>query len=433
MSEWKETTLKEVTLKANTGLDAITRAPIVDYDSGIKCLRIQDVSQVNKFDDWGFCDVTESNYQKFSLKAGDVLIARTGNTIGVNIFIDSDLRSVFNNGLIRIKANTQKIQSKFLYYLFKTRFFEWHIKSIAYGTSTQPNMQIESLLRFSFDLPPLDIQDEILKTLSCLDAKIENLRRQNETLEKIAQTLFKHWFIDFEFPFDFAQGKPNADGKPYKSSGGVMVPSELGDIPEGWRVETLGNLTQTITKGTTPTTFKKDFVASGINFIKAESITENHTLEKSKFAYIDEDTNLFLKRSIVEEKDILYTIAGTIGRYAMITSSNLPANTNQAVAIIRPDVQKIDSEYLLCYFASINYRHYLSSRIVQAVQANLSLGVLSDSPIIIPDQKIKNIFSELIVPIFAKKEFNQQQIQTLTKIRDSLLPKLMSGQIRVKE
>ena len=177
--------------------------------------------------------MTESNYKKFSLKAGDVLIARTGNTIGVNIFIDSDLRSVFNNGLICIKANTQKIQSKFLYYLFKTRFFEWHIKSIAYGTSTQPNMQSESLLRFSFNLPPLDVQNEILKTLSCLDAKIENLRRQNETLEKIAQTLFKHWFIDFEFP--------NVDGKPYKSSGGEMVPSELGDIPEGWRVGTLGD------------------------------------------------------------------------------------------------------------------------------------------------------------------------------------------------
>ena len=274
-------------------------------------------------------------------------------------------------------------------------------------------------------MPPLNAQRDIVGILRALDAKIEKLRRQNETLEQIAQTLFKHWFIDFEFP--------NADGKPYKSSGGAMFASAIGDIPEGWKVGRLGDLTQTITKGTTPTTFKKDFVASGINFIKAESITENHTLEKSKFAYIDEDTNLFLKRSIVQEKDILYTIAGTIGRYAMITSSSLPANTNQAVAIIRPDVEKIDPEYLLCYFASINYRHYLSSRIVQAVQANLSLGVLSDSPITIPEQRIKDIFSKLIVPIFAKKEFNQQQIQTLTKTRDSLLPKLMSGQLRVKE
>ncbi len=152
-----------------------------------------------------------------------------------------------------------------------------------------------------------------------------------------------------------------------------MVRSELGEIPEGWRVEKLGDLTQTITKGTTPTTFKKDFVDSGINFIKAESISESHTLVKSKFAYIDEETNIMLKRSIVQEKDILYTIAGTIGRYAMVTSSSLPANTNQAVAIIRPDFKKIDPEYLLCYFASITYKHYLSSRIVQAVQANLSL------------------------------------------------------------
>jgi type I restriction enzyme, S subunit len=118
---------------------------------------------------------------------------------------------------------------------------------------------------------------------------------------------------------------------------------------------------------------------------------------------------------------------------AFNTSASLPANTNQAVAIIRPDFDKIDPEYLLCYFASINYKHYLSSRIVQAVQANLSLGVLSDSPVTIPDKKIRNGFREAVKPIFSKKESNQREIQTLTKTRDALLPKLMSGQLRVNE
>jgi len=82
--------------------------------------------------------------------------------------------------------------------------------------------------------PPIEEQKAIADVLSCLDGKIENLRRQNETLEAIAQTLFKHWFMDFEFP--------NEDGKPYKSSGGAMIPSELGEIPEGWRVGTLGEV-----------------------------------------------------------------------------------------------------------------------------------------------------------------------------------------------
>jgi len=364
------------------------------------------------------------NWFRAHPKPGDIILTNKGSNNGEVCLVPNTVDFCIAQDMVAVRADKKKIDPLYLFAALRSRIVQKRIKYLNVD-AVIPHFKKTDFNKLLIPLPDRKSQEFIGKIYFNFSIKIDNLRRQNETLEKIAQTLFKHWFIDFEFP--------NDDGKPYKSSGGAMVASELGDIPTGWRVERLGDLTQTITKGTTPTTFKKDFVASGINFIKAESITENHTLEKSKFAYIDEDTNLFLKRSIVQEKDILYTIAGTIGRYAMITSSSLPANTNQAVAIIRPDFKKIDPEYLLCYFASINYWHYLSSRIVQAVQANLSLGVLSDSPITIPDQRIKNIFSELIIPIFAKKEFNQQQIQTLTKTRDTLLPKLMSGQIRVKE
>ena len=400
-------------------------API--QNEGIPSIRTTDIK--NGFLDFKSANkVSEETYkqwtQRLEPQPNDLILAREAPVGQVGI-VPKGQRVCLGQRTVLIRPNQQKVYPFYLLYLLLSREIQHKMKVRSSG-STVEHLNMSDIRNLQLpELPSLESQKEIGDTLKNLDDKIENLRRQNETLEQIAQTLFKHWFIDFEFP--------NADGKPYKSSGGAMVASELGDIPEDWKIEKLGDLTQTITKGTTPTTLKKDFVTSGINFIKAESITENHTLEKLKFAYIDEDTNLFLKRSIVQEKDILYTIAGTIGRYAMITSSNLPANTNQAVALIRPDAEKIDPEYLLCYFASINYRHYLSSRIVQAVQANLSLGVLSDSPITIPEQRIKNMFSELIVPIFAKKEFNQQQIQTLTKTRDSLLPKLMSGQLRVKE
>jgi len=293
------------------------------------------------------------------------------------------------------------------------------------GTS-QPYISLTALRNLPILVPASEREKkEITEVLACLDRKIENLRKQNETLEAIAQTLFKHWFIDFEFP--------NADGKPYKSSGGAMEPSELGNIPAGWRVGTLGDVTTTITKGTTPTTLKEQFQDSGTNFLKAESITDQHSIDSSKLAYIDEKTNQLLKRSILQSKDIVYTIAGTIGRYAMVNESLLPANTNQAVAIIRPNVKKVDPEYILCYFSSRSYQHYLSSRVVQAVQANLSLGILSKSPIIIPDKNIKESFGKLVKLLFQKKERNQEQIRTLTQTRDVLLPKLMSGKLRIKD
>ena len=113
------------------------------------------------------------------------------------------------------------------------------VDEASHGTG---RLATDVLQHFKVWLPPLDEQKEITALLAALDDKIENLRRQNETLEAIAQTLFKHWFVDFEFP--------NADGKPYKSSGGEMVPSELGAIPAGWRVGKLGEIYKTTSGGT---------------------------------------------------------------------------------------------------------------------------------------------------------------------------------------
>lgn len=212
-----------------------------------------------------------------------------------------------------------------------------------------------------------------------------------------------------------------------------MVASELGDIPVGWRVGKISDLTKRIIKGTTPKEFKEQTIANEIKFVKAESITNDHLFDYSKFAYIDEETYYLLSRSILEKNDILYTIAGTIGRYVMVSDDILPANTNQAVAIIKPDCEEINPEYLLCYFNPKIHKYYVNSRIIQAVQANLSLGELGGSPITIPDCEMKDKFYQVSKCIFSKKESNQKQIQTLTTIRNILLPRLMSGQIRVTE
>ena len=108
---------------------------------------------------------------------------------------------------------------------------------------------------------------------------------------------------------------------------GGVVPDEMQLVP-------LQDLCEVVTKGTTPTTLGKSFSNQGINFIKAESILNNHSLDRGRFAYIDEETNSLLKRSIIKEGDIVFTIAGTLGRFALVDDTVLPANTNQAVAII---------------------------------------------------------------------------------------------------
>src|SRR5690554_3480770 len=224
----------ELVVKANTGLDAIKRAPIVSERTGIKCLRIQDISQKKGYSDWGNTLVSDSDFNNFKLNRNDILIARTGATIGVSKIIKNNYDSVYNNGLIRLIPNINIVNPFYLYYNLLTPTYKGHIYSISGGTATQPNMRINHLLDYNIQIPELKIQNKISSILLSLDNKIELNNKINDNLEELAQTLYKHWFVDFEFP--------NEEGLPYKSSGGKMVESELGLIPEGWNVEYLNNL-----------------------------------------------------------------------------------------------------------------------------------------------------------------------------------------------
>lgn len=230
-------------------------------------------------------------------------------------------------------------------------------------------------------------------------------RRVNENLEQQAKALFKSWFVDFD-PF-----------------GGIQ-PSEMQFVP-------LQDLCKVVTKGTTPTTLGKPFATSGINFIKAESILNNHSIDSCKFAYIDDETNYMLKRSIINANDIVFTIAGTLGRFALVDESILPANTNQAVAIIRSDHTKISSTYLYSFFIGNWHNEYYSKRVQQAVQANLSLTTIKSLPIALLDKKTMNQYDKLVCPLFSMMKNNEEENRKLAILRDSLLPKLMSGEIDI--
>ena len=193
----------------------------------------------------------------------------------------------------------------------------------------------------------------------------------------------------------------------------------------------LANLCTVITKGTTPTTLGKAFTDSGINFLKAESILNSHSFDKTKFAHIDSETNQLLKRSIIKEGDIVFTIAGTLGRFAIVDEEILPANTNQAVAIIRVDQEKICPEYLYSCFIGNWHNDYYSKRIQQAVQANLSLTTIKSLPIPMLQGNDLSEYLDLIVPMIGMLKQTVTENERLSGIRDALLPKVMSGEIDV--
>ena len=215
----------------------------------------------------------------------------------------------------------------------------------------------------------------------------------------------------------------------------TIFKAEFTDNPELENITQipLSELCHVVTKGTTPTTLGKPFVESGINFIKAESILDDHSIDKSKFAFIDEETNALLKRSIIHAGDVVFTIAGTLGRFALIDENVLPANTNQAVAIIRADLEKVLPEYIYTCFIGEWHTDYYAKRVQQAVQANLSLTTIKSLPIPLLDEAKMSEYLSLILPLIKAIKTNEAQNEKLAALSDNLLPKLMSGEIDVSD
>lgn len=187
-----------------------------------------------------------------------------------------------------------------------------------------------------------------------------------------------------------------------------------------WLTAKIGDVCLRVTKGTTPTTGGGAFSDSGIAFIKVEAITDSGGFLPEKFAYIDTETDERLARSRLEEHDILFTIAGTIGRVAQVTSDVLPANTNQAVAIVRPNRDVIYPRFLYYALRDRDRIQLAQSKIVQSVQANFSLGELSAIELPLAPPAEQRAIAHILGTLDDKIELNRRRNQTLEAMARAL-------------
>ena len=289
--------------------------------------------------------------------------------------------------------------STFLYYILANDAFFNYASATSKGTK-MPRGDKTAIMQYKVPCFNYETQLRIGKLLRSIDDRIAVNKKINDNLQRQLRTIFKAEFTD----------NPELE--------------KMTQIP-------LSELCHVVTKGTTPTTLGKPFVESGIIFIKAESILADHSLDKSKFAFIDEETNALLKRSVIHAGDIVFTIAGTLGRFALIDDNALPANTNQAVAIIRADAEKVLPEYIYTCFIGEWHTDYYAKRVQQAVQANLSLTTIKSLPIPVLDKAKMDEYLRLILPLIKAIKGNEAQNEKLAALRDALLPKLMSGEIDV--
>lgn len=182
------TTVENVVLSTNTGADAIQKAPIVDYDTGIRCIRVGDMTNNRSFHDWGFTKVTDDVFKRYQLHKDDIVVTRTAS-LGLNTIIPEDLPAVYNNGLIRLTVNTSNVLPLYLFRQFQTEDFSNYIARIESETSVRPNMKINYLLKYEFVLPPITKQNEIIALLTPMLNQQNNLIAENKKLEALRDTI----------------------------------------------------------------------------------------------------------------------------------------------------------------------------------------------------------------------------------------------------
>lgn len=381
-------TLNDIVSSANTGADAIKKAPIVNEKTDLRCLRIGDVSQKREFNEWGYTITTDTDYERFKLNKGDSIIARTGNTIGVCCFIEDDIKAVYNNGLIRLTANMELARARYLFYVISSEKCQKYIQSIAFGTSTQPNMKIKDFLNFEIDLPQLDVQDKIIEIIDKIDNKIKNNNKINNNLEQQAKALYKDWFFDYS-PF-----------------------SDDGTLPDDWRIGTVNDIIQLHDSKRVPLSgAERDKMAKIYPYYGATSLMD----------YVD--NYLF---------DGIYLLLGEDG--TVVDSLGFPILqyvygqfwvNNHAHIITGKEGFSVEELYL--FFSLTN----IKSIVTGAVQQKVSQQNLKKVPAVIPSKEALNAFDELIQPIFAQIRNLREENVRLAKLRDTFLPKLMSGELDV--
>lgn len=319
-------------------------------DKGTRVIRITNVQKgfVKDDDPKYYPESANKEIAKFLLKENDLLVSLTGNVGRVALLPSSFLPAALNQRVACLRvADANLILEQYLFHLLNLDNFEEECINAASGVA-QKNLSTEWLKTFEIPLPPLEIQELIVSELNGYTAIISGTKQ-----------IVENW-------------KPRID-----------VDSE-------WPLFKLGDLCELITKGTTPTSVGFNFTESGINFVKVESITGNGQFIQPKFAHISKECHDSLSRSQLQEGDVLFSIAGALGRTAVVPKEILPANTNQALAILRlkSDVKVIPQflEYLLL---SDTATAQSAQSTTGVAQQNISLGQLSEYMLPIPPLEVQ--------------------------------------------
>jgi type I restriction enzyme, S subunit len=410
-NEWCLTKLRKITIKIGSG--ATPRGGKKSYKKdGITLIRSLNVYDFN-FEYDGLAFIDEDQAEKLSnveIHSNDILLNITGASVARCCMVPAKLLPArVNQHVAIVRVNPTIADSGFILYCINSPQYKHHLLTLAQGGATREALTKDTIGDFEIALPPLTTQRKIAAILSAYDDLVENNTRRIKILEEMAQALYREWFVKFRFP-----GHEKVK----------MVESELGMVPEGWNSANLTEVTSYINRGITP---KYDDQSDSL-------VINQRCIRNNK---IDLKIARKHKKKVPKEKYVCFgdvlinsTGVGTLGRVAQLYENIEDCSVDTHVSIVRPS-NEVDLDYF--GLALQDLESYFESKGAGATgQTELRREIIGETPLIIPPENLQKQFGTLISPNRRKIIIILQQNEILSRTRNLLLPKLISGEVDVE-
>jgi type I restriction enzyme S subunit len=380
-------------------------------------------------------DSDRSRLARYQLTQGDIVFSRVGSVDRRALVREKEEGWLFSGRCLRVRPDPNKIDSQYLSYFFGLSAFKEHIRSIAVG-ATMPSLNTSLLSKIAVPHPPnIEEQRAIAHILGTLDNKIELNRRANETLEAMARTLFKAWFVDFEpvrakmeGRWQCGQSLPGLPAHLYDLFPERLVESELGEIPEGWRHSTIGEEVK-VCGGSTPSTKEPEFWEGGQHCWATPK-----DLSALKFpVLLDTDRKITdaglakISSGLLPVGTVLLSSRAPIGYLAI---AEVPTAINQGFIAMKCD-GALPNVFVLQWC-----RESMEAIVGNANGSTfqeISKSNFRPLRVVVPSDPVLTSFTRAAGSLYRQLAENERESRSLAKLRDTLLPKLISGELRVAE
>ncbi|MBS3919963.1 MAG: restriction endonuclease subunit S [Deltaproteobacteria bacterium] len=382
-----------------------------------------------------------------NVQKGDIIFTHAGNIGQVSYIPESSEyeRYVISQRQFYMRCNRQRAIPEFVVYYFNTPEGRHKLLANTSQVGVPSIAQPVTYLRtIEIPLPPLPEQRAIAHILGTLVDKIELNRRMNETLEAIARAIFKSWFVDFDpvrtkmnSRWGRGQTLPGLPAHLYDLFPDRLEDSELGEIPAGWAVKRIEEVAERVAMGPFGSSIKVEtFVPEGVPIISGQHLN-GFVMEDNTFNFITQEHAMRLANAVVQRGDVIFTHAGNIGQAAFIpkTSRYERYVISQRQFFMRCDLSQVSPAFIALYFNSLEGQHKLLANTSSSGVPSIARPVtyLRSIQIPIPPRVVMDEFDKIVSALLLRLCQNKVNNDTLAALRDALLPRLISGQLRVKD